>query len=186
MDLIEIARWLNGQGISAAPCTWLSAISIFVDEDYENYDYDIIGPRARRGIARVLQAHGFRRLTGRAFAEPKAGRIEFPRPTRTLASDPVAELVTALDHQADAVFATPTQILLLTWRREGPELSSRRSADLVALVREQPANIDKVGNWLRRTALEPGFRQLEPTLRQAQDEGTELRRRGRFRSQLPR
>jgi hypothetical protein len=59
MNVLEIARWLNRGGLSAAPCPWLNAISIFVDEEYERFDYDLIGPRDRLRIGRVLEEHGF-------------------------------------------------------------------------------------------------------------------------------
>ena len=185
MNLEEIATGLNRQRLSAAPCPWLSAVSIFVDERYENYDYDIIGPRARRRIAEVLADHGFRQLSGRVFVG-STGRIEFPRPTRSLASDPAAELESALDQAAGAVFATPTEVLLATWRREGPELSAERKENLVDLVREQPANLDKIGDWLRRTDCRADFQGLRSRLQAVQDEGFQQRRQGTFRSRLPR
>jgi hypothetical protein len=176
---------LNRAGLSAAPCHWLRAISVFVDEEYENFDYDLIGPRDRRRIARVLGEHGFRQRTGRKFEGPM-GTIEFPRPSRTLASDPASELEQALDRGAGTVFATPTQILLATWRREGPELTNSRRSELLALVREQPANLEKVRDWLRRTDRRPDFELLRPQLVAAQREGFEQRRKGTFRSRLPR
>jgi hypothetical protein len=185
MNIVKVASWLNQGRVSAAPCEWLSAISIFVDEHYENNDYDLIGPAARHRISELLRQHGFRQLNGRVF-EGSPGRIEFPRPTRSLASDPAEELEVVVDRRAGAVFATPTQILLASWRREGPQLSSERQSDLVSLVREQPANLDKVRDWLRRSECEAGFRRLEARLAAAQKEGFELRRQGKFRSQLPR
>ncbi len=185
IDIVEIARWLNREKLSAAPCAWLSSISIFVDEQYENYDYDILGPRARQTVASVLREHGFRQVRGRVF-EGESGRIEFPRPTRTLASDPASELEEILDRGAEAAFATPTQILLTTWRREGPELSMSRRDDLLRLVREQPANLDKIRDWLRRTECANDFARFRPELEEAQEAGYQLRRQGRFRSQLPR
>ena len=180
----EIARWLNREKLSAAPCAWLSAISIFVDEDYENFDYDIIGPRARKTVARVLGKHGFRQASGRVF-ESRDARIEFPHPTRSLASDPAAELEAILERGTAAAFATPTQVLLATWRREGPRLSDARQEDLIALVREQPANLDKVRDWLRRTECAADFARCRTRLVAAQEEGSEQRRRGEFRSRLP-
>ena len=185
VDVEEIARWLNRAGMSAAPCEWLRAISIFVDEEYESFDYDLIGPRDRLRITRVLEELGFRQLTGRAFEGP-LGRIEFPRPSRTLASDPASELEQVLGRGVGAAFATPTQVLLATWRREGPELSESRSTELLALVREQPANLGKIHEWLRRTDRAPDFERLRPQLAAAQREGFEQRRKGTFRSQLPR
>ena len=183
--LVSLARWLNRGGVNAAPCPWLAAISLFVDERYENYDADLIGPKARFAVARVLERRGFRQLTGRTFQGP-VGRVEFPRPNRSLASDPAAELETTLACKPEAAFATPTQVLLATWRREGPELSGDRLTDLLRLVREQPANLDKVGDWLRRTDSAGAWARFRPELDAAQEEGVRLRRSGRFRSLLPR
>lgn len=185
MDIVEVAQWLNRRGICAAPCAWLSVISIFGDEHYENYDFDLIGPRDRLRIARVLRDHGFRQRSGRVFQGPR-GRIEFPRPTRSLASDPAYELERVIDRQAGAAFATPTQVVLITWRREGSSLSESRLSELLALLREQPANLDKVRDWLRRTDGEREFHRRRPQLAAAQEEGFQLRRRGEFRSELPR
>lgn len=185
MDLLEISRWLNRSGVAAAPCGWLPAVSIFVDELYENFDYDLIGPKARLRIAAVLKDRGFRQRSGRVFEGP-GGRIEFPRPARLLSSDPVSELDDALQRGAGAVFATPTQVVLATWRREGPELPDGRAEELLALVREQPANLDKVSDWLRGTESAAGYSRLKPRLASVQEEGFQLRRKGRFRSFLPR
>ncbi len=185
MEIEEIARWLNRARLSAAPCAWLPAISIFVDEHYENFDFDLIGPSVRLKIGRVLAEHGFHQRRGREFEGP-GGRIVFPRATRSLASDPAAELEAVLDGGEAAVLATPTQVLLATWRREGPELGTDRESDLLALVREQPGNLEKIWDWLRRTENGPGFRKLKPRLAAAQEEGFMLRRSGTFRSRLPR
>jgi hypothetical protein len=184
MNILRISRWLNQSRLSAAPCPWLRAVSIFVDESYENYDYDIIGPRARLRIAEVLQEHDFQQLSGRVFEGP-LGRIEFPRPNRSLASDPSEEFEQVVDGSADGVFATPTQILLTTWRREGPELAPSRQQDLLKLVREQPANLDKIRDWLRRTTCLADYQRFRPRLETAQEQGLEERRRGSFQTQLP-
>ena len=122
---------------------------------------------------------------GREFEGPM-GTIEFPRPSRTLASDPASEFEQVLDQGDGAAFATPTQIVLATWRREGPQLTDSRRSELLALVREQPANLEKVRDWLRRTDRGPDFEVLRPQLVAAQREGFEQRRKGTFRSRLPR
>lgn len=185
MDIRQVSRWLSQGGLSAVPCPWLSAVSIFVDERYENYDYDIIGPRARLRIAQVLLDHDFRQLSGRVFEGP-LGRMEFPRPSRSLATDPSEEFEQVVDGALGGAFATPTQILLTTWRREGPEVAPARQQDLLKLVREQPANLDKIRDWLRRTPCSTDFQRFRPRLEAAQEQGLQQRRQGTFRSQLPR
>ena len=54
------------------------------------------------------------------------------------------------------------------------------------LVREQPANLDKIRDWLRRTSSLADFQRFRPQLEAAQDQGLQERRRGTFQTQLPR
>jgi hypothetical protein len=174
----DVARTLRASEIAAHPCPWLGAVSIFVDEFYENFDYDLIGPKARRAIARSLEGAGFRQRTGRSF-EGDPGRVEFPKPSRTLSSDPSGELEAILGRPDTVALATPTQILLTTWRQNRPTLSAERLFDLRELVFHQPANLEKVWDWLRRTEAAESFKLAHPTLAAAQAEGIEARRHGR-------
>jgi len=175
---------IRGNGVSAVVCSWLPVISIFDDEHYENYDYDIVGPRERRKIASALCEHGFRQTSGRVF-EKGPSRFEFPRPTRSLSGDPAAELERVLLRAESVPFSTPTQALLVTCRRAADEDSLRvfRSR-LVSLVREQPANLAKIGDWLRGTTAARYFSRLREELAVAQASGFEARRAGRFRSEF--
>lgn len=178
MDRSSIARWLRASRIGAEPCDWLGAISIFVDEHYDNFDYDVIGPRVRLAIAKVLAQNGFRQRSGRVF-EGRSGWIEFPAPNRTLASDPATEVERLLERPHTTILATPTQVLLTTWRRSGPELPEDLQHQLIDLLRAQPANLDKVTDWLRRTPNRSAYVRALPMLRRAQEEGYQERRRGR-------
>ncbi len=173
----DVAQWFDGAGVSAVACLWLPAVSVFVDEYYENFEYDLIGPAARLKIAKVLGRHGFTQRTGRIFESPR-GRIEFPLPTRTLASDPALELEKVIGRGASLALATPTQVVLATWRREGPRLDDARHADLVDLVRRQPANLEKVADWLRRTGARAAYAKALPVLGAAQEQGI-LQRHGK-------
>jgi hypothetical protein len=174
----DVATWLTDGAVDAVSCPWLPAVSIFVDEFYENFDYELIGPTDRLRIAKVLGQHGFKQRTGRTFDGPN-GRIEFPQTTRTLASDPAHELESTLDRGSGLAFATPTQVVLATWRREGPELGEPRLADLHELLRRQPANLDKISDWLRRSDARAAYVRAHPSLKAAQEEGTRQRRGNR-------
>jgi hypothetical protein len=174
----EIADVLRDADVAAHPCPWIGAVSIFVDEYYENFDYDIVGPKARLAIARALEARGYRQRSGRIF-EGDAGRVEFPKPSRTLSSDPAGELELVLQRPRTIALATPTQVVLTTWRRDGPNISDDRLDDLQRLIVNQPANLDKVWDWLRRTDTAESFKLAHPTLAAAQAEGVEQRRRSR-------
>jgi hypothetical protein len=136
-------------------------------------------------MIKILEKHGFRQASGNVL-DGTAGRLEFPRPTRSLSSDPAEELERALERSSGAVFATPTQVLLVTCKGEGLQLSPTRKNELISLVWEQPANLEKVAGWLRRSSCYPAFQDLAPRLLAAQEDGSEQRRRGVFRSRLPR
>jgi hypothetical protein len=181
MDLDTIAGHLRRRHVGAVACPWLHAVSVYVDDFYDNFDYDIIGPRSRMRIAAALKDIGYRQSSGRRF-ENGPDMVEFPPPTRTLASDPGLEFERTMQRAPGAVLATPTQILLTTWRQEGPVLTEHRQAALLDLVFEQPANLDKVHDWLRRTDAALDFRRAKPALATRQAEGITRRRRGRIRT----
>ena len=74
-------------------------------------------------------------------------------------------------------FATPTRLVLNTWTLEGPELDDARKSDLVDLVRRQPADLEKVSDWLCRSDSRAVYSGAYPILEVAQEEGIRLRRR---------
>ncbi|HVS66772.1 MAG TPA: hypothetical protein VMT85_25075 [Thermoanaerobaculia bacterium] len=185
LDLIKVCRWLNRNGVSAAPCPWLPAISIFDDELYEGHDLDGLRPRDRLRIRRLLVAHGLAPRGARAF-EGHGLRVELSTPPRSLASDPSEELRRVLAGGRTIAAGTPTQVLLATLHREGATMSPDRSSDLVDLLYEQPANLEKVDRFARGAPWERTYLATRPELKAAQETGTELRRQRRFRSRLPR
>jgi hypothetical protein len=184
-DPIEICRWLNREGVSAAPCPWLPAISIHDDEEYEGHDFDLIRPRERLRIGRVLTGHGLRRRGAREF-EHVDGTLELPRPGRSLASDPAEELLRLLERPSTLPFATPTQAVLVTLRLAGSELPAARAADLEALVREHPVNLEKIDRRLQRAPIHRAWMEARPGIESVQRDGILQRRRREFRSSLPR
>lgn len=184
MDLVEVCRWLNRSKLSAAPCAWIPAISVFVDERYDRSDVDVIGPEARRHLARVLGQHGCRQLSGSVFEGP-GGRFALPRLTPNLSEDPRHAFATILRGDQQAAFATPTQVIFLTLVATGGELTPNRENDLLELVHEQPANLDKIRAWLRRSESEAVFERIRVRLAVRQEEGRLLREQHAFRSRLP-
>ena len=182
----EIARLLNRGGVSAAPLRQLAAISIFDDEEYENYDFDLVSPRQRSSIAAVLKEAGFRQVSGRTLLAPNGGKpIVFPKPG-ILGTDPSRPADVLLSQNHSVVLVTPTQALLLYLHHFGREDASGLREELNALVWEQPANLDKVREWARPAGLGRAFLTLRSELEGAQAEGIDLRRRHLFRSRLPR
>ncbi len=183
---IEIARTLNRADVSAAPLVRLDAISIFDDEWYENYDHDAIGPRQRWRLAKALKAAGFHHRSGRRFDAPDDGPpVLFPRPGM-LGTDPSRPADELLQRAEGIVLVTPTQALLLLLHRFGDQGPEALREELVALVWDQPANLDKAHDWLRASARAKPLTALRNTLAETQAEGTRLRRQRRFVSKLPR
>jgi hypothetical protein len=176
--LDDIARHLRRAHVPAMPCPWLPALSIFDAEDYENYDYGIIGPRDRQKIARCLQEEGFRQRRGRIL-EGDGLVLEFPPPTRLVSSDPAVELERVLERGKNVPFATPTQVILATLRRAARRLERPPEEELLTLVEQQPANLAKVLGWLRADFPEEPWREILAPLARAQRQGTEARRRRR-------
>lgn len=181
-----VARLLNRGGVSAAPLRQLAVISIFDDEEYENYDVDFVSPRRRSSIAAVLTGAGFRQISGRTFLAPGGGEpIIFPKPG-ILGTDPSRPADVLLSQNHSVVLVTPTQALLLYLHHFGHEDASALAGELNALVWEQPANLDKVREWARAAGLGRAFLTLRSELARAQAQGIDLRRRHLFRSRLPR
>lgn len=178
----RVAVILNRAGVSAAPLSWVPALSIHAGEEFENYDLDLIGPRQRRRLVRALEAAGFRSTSGTRL-EGNDLRVAFPRPKRTLGTDPAVEARAALRAGDDVVLLTPTQALLLALDES---LDEPRVAELSALVYEQPANLDKVAQWARAAGRGPRFAAVRSRLAAAQEQGVAERRARTFRSRLPR
>lgn len=182
---IETARHLNRGGVSAAPLSRLPILSIFDDEEYENYDLDAIPPTQRLRLIKILEGAGFRHASGRVLKAPDGGaQLEFPKPSG-LGSDPsrpAADLVARGDR---VVLVTPTQAILLHLHRWSEADEASVVEELASLVWEQPANLDKIYDWARAAQCEKPFLRMRPQLETAQAEGVSLRKRKRFKSRLP-
>ncbi|MEM7586265.1 MAG: hypothetical protein AAF560_22930 [Acidobacteriota bacterium] len=183
---VEIARLLNRGGVSAAPLRRLDVISIYDDDEYENYDFDLVSPRRRLKIAALLTEAGYRQKSGSKIVAPDGGPpVLIPKPG-ILGSDPSRPAEALLSKGNGVVVATPTQAVLLYLHHFGREDDTAVADELTGLVWEQPANLDKVQDWARAAGLAGTFARLRNRLETSQAEGIDLRRRKRFRSKLPR
>lgn len=182
---LETARLLNRGEVSAAPMQRLPLLSIFDDEEYENYDFDAISTRRRWRIAKLLTAAGFRQKTGRILT-PEQGDVPlvYPRPGG-LGTDPSMPANILLQQGGAVVMVTPTQAILLYLRHFGEQGAAPLEDELEALVWEQPANFEKIAEWSRPMGRAAVFRSLREKLEAPQAEGIALRKRRRFQSRLP-
>lgn len=181
---IEVARLLNREEVSAAPLKRLPIVSIFDDEEYENYDFDLISPQRRLRIAAVLATAGFRQKSGKHFKGPHEGApvvLPHPAPLGSDPSRPAEELVAVGDA---VVLVTPTQAILLYLHRFGGK-PKEIAAELAELVWHHPANLDKIRDWAKAAGRADAFAKIRPRLEKAQDEGIALRKKRQFESRLP-
>lgn len=182
---LETARLLNRGDVSAAPMRRLPLISIFDDEEYENYDFDAISTRRRWRITKLLTADGFRQTSGRILTPEGDGvPLVYPRPGG-LGTDPSMPADILLRKGKSVVLVTPTQAILLYLRHFGEQGPEPLLEELEALVWEQPANFEKIAEWSRPMGQAGVFRSLRHKLEAPQAEGISLRKRRRFQSRLP-
>ncbi len=182
-DLVTVARALNAAGVSAAPVGPLRAVSIYTDDEYENYDLDVIGPRQRLRLVAALTDAGFEHVSGSELSHGEI-RLRFPRTVGILGADPIGP-ARAVVEQGDAIaLLTPTQAALLLLAGIGAPASdvAQRLADLAF---EQPLNIGKIVQWTHRAGTLGAFQAMREEIESRQVEGIAQRRAGTFRSGLP-
>jgi hypothetical protein len=189
--LDEIARILNRAGVSAAPIPSLNALSIFTVDEHENFDLDVIGPRQRRAAAAALTAAGFAHRSGREFRRGNE-ILRFPRPKRTLGTDPAIEAREVVQERGVIALLTPTQAALLMLYEEtvggggGTALKNDGLAEqLAALAHEQPMNMGKMRQWARPAGLGERLEAMRSAIEASQRRGIEDRRQRRFKTRLP-
>lgn len=155
------ASHLPAASLRAFPC-----VAVFDDVFFENHDFDMIPPSARRRIDLALRNLGFAALSGRSYVHGDGTRACLPRPAYTLAADPAETVRTSM--AADTiVFTTPTQLLLLALEREAC-FYDPAVGELEELLRTCPANLSKIVRNLRGDPRSPAFSQIFPRLERAQ------------------
>ena len=184
-EAVDVCRHLNRRSMSAFPTRSLPLISLGNDDEYENYDYDVIGPRQRKKLLTILEDSGFKLRSARELVsiEGTTPPLRFPRPNGTLGVDPSGSVLNEIS-SGGVVWATPTQTVLCLLHQSGGECDADLENELVHLVREQPANLGRI----KQCARSAGFHSVSELLKRmarAQAEGIELRKRREFRSELP-
>jgi len=194
LSLYNVLRELHRQGLSLFPLSMLNAVSVYVDDVYENYDYDIVTPGQREKLVRLLKRQGFRQVTGRVITSAdKSVLFELPKPNFTLGDDPASQAQKLIAKSRSTVVITPTQALLIYFKRFKAQIRDELAGnsskpvitELVDLVYEQPANLDKVREWLGPSGLTDVFISLKYDLRDSQQAGITARREYNFESRIP-
>ncbi len=184
---------LNQQGLSIFPLAKLNAVSVYTADYYENYDYDIVIPSQREKLVKLLAKQGFKQTSGRVITNADKSIIfEFPKPNFTLGDDPANKAEKLINKSQSYVIVTPTQALLIYLKRfydqVKTELDSANSqpiiCELLDLLYDQPANLDKVREWLSPSNQTEVFILLKQEFRAQQQAGTLDRRNHTFKSRI--
>ena len=184
---------LNKKGFSIFSLTKLNAVSVYTADYYENYDYDIVIPSQREKLVKLLSERGFKQTSGRVITNSDKSIIfEFPKPNFTLGDDPASKAEKLINSSQSYVIITPTQALLIYLKRYydqiKAELDSANSrpiiSELLDLLYDQPANLDKVREWLGPSNQTEVFILLKQDFRAQQQAGIVDRRNHTFASRI--
>lgn len=193
MNLKELLLQVNSGGLSLFPLSRFNAVSLFTSDYYENYDYDIVLPGQRSKLVSILKKFDFKQTSGRVITNrEKTMTFEFARPNFTLGDDPAEKTARLIKKSDSIIVITPTQALLIYMKEfydemkleKQSETSAPLSNELTALLYEQPANLDKVREWLTPSARDDLFVSLKRQFRQAQQQGIDDRKEFRFKSRI--
>ena len=184
---------VNQQGLSVFPLKKLNAVSIYTTDFYENYDYDVVLPGQRSKLVNTLAGNGFKQSSGRIIKNKDQSIIfEFPKPNFTLGDDPADKAEKLINNSKHIIILTPTQALLIYLKRYYDEIFLQLNSEndnamieeITTLLYEQPANLDKVREWLGPSNQTELFILLKPQLRDAQKSGITHRRQYSFKSKI--
>ncbi len=147
MNSTDLTKKLIKSGIKAFDVGVKGMISLYDDDWYSNSDYDILGSDERKFIRAHLLEDGWSTKGSRYFYKDDFS-CAFPKPSHTLGGNPANKVFDELGDDK-FVFVTPTQALLVLaaideWDQE----------KIKHLVNEQPANLDKVWQWVKEEFLE--------------------------------
>lgn len=178
----EVADILERAEVDARASRVLPLVTIFVHDEYENYDLDAMPPRTRLRALGALREAGFEARTGHLLVRDDDGlRVRFPRPVRTLGADP-SDATRALLREEDSVgLATPTQALLALLHLRHRVWGATEDAEARALVSRHPANLPKIREWSRAAGFEDLVEGILEELREAQRQGIRDRKQRRSR-----
>ena len=190
-ELQHLFIQINSKGLSFFPLSQLNAVSVYTADYYENYDYDIVLPGQRDKLVSILKQFNFKQTSGRIIAsEDKSIIFEFPKPNFTLGDDPAEKTARLIKKSSSLVVITPTQAVLIYLKQFYDQFKQQLGADtepyliseLTDLLYEQPANLDKVREWLGPSGKTDLFISLKQQFRLAQQKGIDHRREYKFKS----
>ncbi len=184
---------LNRKGLSIFPLNKLNAVSIYTTDYYESYDYDIVLPSQRKKLVKLLNKNGFKQTSGRVISNQDSTIVfEFPRPNFTLGDDPASQAEKLIDKSGSHIVITPTQALLIYLKQFYSQIHNEINqtgntpiiSELIDLLYDQPANLDKVREWLTPVNQTDVFILLKQKFRDSQQAGIDDRVKHNYQSRI--
>ena len=113
MELSIVSDLYESPFFPLGPSPKLKMIAIAEDDLYSSFEYDIVGPKARKYLRKELLDLGFSSKGSREFIHRDTNlKIRFPKPQGVLGAHPCDLIRSELD-QADAwIVVTPTECIL--------------------------------------------------------------------------
>lgn len=172
--LMQISGELQRRKVDVFPLIPFSVLSVFDDVFFENYDYDIIQPKRRKQLANALKEMGFEQISGRVFSDNKT-KIGIPKSAPNLSTS-LIEDIDETSKQCDFTLLTPTQAI--AWMVFTAKKSQKsESHDLVLnLLKEHPANIEKLRDFARQEGFESWYDANRKELLEARKIGAEKKK----------
>lgn len=125
-------------------------ISLFDDSFFTQSDFDIIDGKTRNLILAGMKKRKFTIKGSRLFTSPTGQNYQFAKPSHTLGCNPADKVKEVLNDNV-VTFATPTQTILLMAINNSPLLKDENF--LKRFLLEQPANIQKIWQWVEHDNL---------------------------------
>lgn len=146
----DIVCSLKAFSLNALSVVNTPLVSIFDDNFFENYDFDIISGPDRKRIQLALKKDGWLQKSSRSFLKDNI-HCGFPKPSHTLGCNPADKVIESWG-VFDYMIVTPTQALLVMALKGPWELTQ-----VAELAFYQGCNLDKVKQWIKHDKLSVRF-----------------------------
>lgn len=120
-------------------------ITVYDGDHYNDWDYEILGPGARKFIRQTLKKAGYKTVGSRYFMDPSSTwRFFIPKPMNTLGGDIVSNLDVQNEAESGTMILNPTEGMLMLLSLQKYQDLHLKAVDLQNFVRTHPVNIQKI------------------------------------------
>jgi hypothetical protein len=175
---MEIEELLGNNKFDMSPSPALSLLVVTGDDYFLSFEYDVIGPKARRFLRNFLVEQGFSSKGSREFSHSSYNyNLRIPKPQGVLGASPIDLVVTELNkNDGHLILVTPTECVMTILElseAQNIEINEKQWGDFVY---RHPVNFAKIKKWCRHLPSYTAFAELIPDLKVKQKEGIEKRK----------